>query len=473
MNTAKELLRFSFNASVFGRRTYNDWDVQSTSDKLSKKLKEIENRHRSGMRKGARPEDIQKIYYRFIQTSKTSELRQCFSNRASARKLAWALTYSESHAPYNRSIVSNTGRLENALTIIEKNVSTSALLGVFDALLQVWDKTNAGLLRAFLSKQLTSYTGQRRFVRKLKTNIAWYCDENGVTQLAANLLRDEIKIADVWTYLELPNHMHSYPYFGFIAEAYTELNRHIGRPFLEDVVRFIELHKDEKNSRTILSKLIEQLGTDASEHLREPVQSYVLRTWQDPRITGASVRWRGVSNNARKVFERWITKDDLRLFFDVVAKACNDSKFKYRREFWMSYLEHISFCRPVLRNDVERILSNNPKALQYYQTRRPATLKGGTQDQHAFIIQMRKHTFVEFSTAGACYVYKDDDRPFHMNASEYYMSRLRYPEQAVHRVIHSGSEGYFWQSRFKSWIGRNLRIRQSGNYLPKDDSRYF
>lgn len=473
MNTAKELLRFSFNASVFGRRTYNVSDGQSTSDKLSKKLKEIENRHRSGIRKGARPEDIQQIYHRFIQASKTSELRQSFSNRSSARKLAWALTYSENQAPYNRSIVSNTGRLENALKIIERQFSTSALLGVFDALLQVWDKANAELLRAFLRKQLTSYSGRRRFVLKLKANIAWYCDENGVSQLALNLFRDKKEIADLWTYLELPNHMHSYPYFGYIAEAYVTLNRHIGRPFLEDIVRFIELHKDEKNSRAILSKLIEQLGTDASGHLREPVQSYILRTWQDPRITGASVRWRGVSNSARKVFERWITKDDLRFFFDVVAKACNDSKFKYRREFWMSYLEHISFCRPVLRNDVERILGKNPKALQYHQTRRPATLKGGTQDQHAFIIQMRKHTFVEFSTAGACYVYKDDNRPFHMNASEYYMSRLRYPEQAVHRVIHSSSEGYLWQSRFKSWIGRNLHIRQSGNYLPKNNSRYF
>ncbi len=473
MNTAKELLRFSLSALVFGRRTFNVSDAQSSLDDLCGKLKEIENHHRAGMRKGASQVDIQQIYRRFILARKKNEVKKCFSNRSSARKLAWALTYSESQAPYNRNIVSNTGRLENALTIIEEHFSTSALLGVFDALLQVWDKTNAGLLRAFLKKQLTSYTGRRRFVRKLKANIAWYCDENGATQIAGNLLRDKKEIANLWTYLELPNHMHSYPYFGYIAEAYVAQNRHIGRPFLEDVVRFIELHKDEGNSRAILSKLIEQLGTDASEHLREPVQSYVLRTWQDPRITGASVRWRGVSNSARKVFERWITKDDLRLFFDVVAKACNDSKFKYRREFWMSYLEHISFCRPVLRNDVERILSNNPKALQYYQTRRPATLKGGTQDQHAFIIQMRKHTFVEFSTAGACYVYKDDNRPFHMNASEYYMSRLRYPEQAVHRVIHSGSEGYFWQSRFENWIGRNLRIRQSGSYLPKDDSRYF
>lgn len=462
MNIAKELLRFSFDTSIFGRRTSNAGDSQSTLDKLSDRLNEIENQHRAGMRKGARLEDIQLIFRRFIETGMTDEFSRKYANRTSARKLAWALVYSEKHAPYNRNIVSNAGRLENALRIIEGHLTTSALLGVFDALLQVWDKKNSGILRAFLKKQLTSYDGRRKFVRNLKANLAWYCDENGATQLALNLLREKKKIAEVWKYIELPNHMHAYPYFGSIAEAYVSLNKHLGRPFLEDIVRFTEIHNDDKNSRTVLTKLIERLGTDASEHLRQPVQSFVLRSWQDPRITGASVRWRGVSENAKSIFERWITKDDLRLFFDVVAKSCNDSKFKYRKEFWMAYLGHISFCRPVLRNDVEYILRKDPKALQYYQTRRPASLKGGTQDQHAFIIQMREHTFVEFSTAGACYVYSDKGRPFGFDDSEYFMNRLRNIRRAAHRVIHRNSEGYYWQSQFEDWIRWHVGVVPDG-----------
>ena len=459
MNSAKELLQFSFNASVFGRRFFKASGSHSTLEEFSDRLKKIEERHRGGMLKRARPVDIQQIYRRFVQTSKTGEFRKDFANRSSARKLAWALTYSEDLFPYNQSIVSNAARVRNALSIIEDHYSTRALLGVFDALLQVWDKKNAGFLRAFLEKKLTSYDGRRRFIRKLKSNVAWYCDEMGATQLAVDLLRRKEKLADVWRHLDLPDHMHRYSYFGFIAAAYVDLNRHLGRPFLEDIVEFIKTHKDDETCRAILTKLIEQLGIDASEHLRQPVQSYVLREWQDPRITGAAVRWHGVSDSAKRIFERWITRDDLRLFFDVVAKACNDGKFKYRKDFWMSYLEHISFCRPVLRNDVGDIFTKDSEAFQYYQTRRPATLKGGSQDQHAFIIQMRGYTFVEFSTAGACYVYRDSDSPYRMNASEYYMDQLRNRERAVHRVIHSGSEGHAWQWRFRNWIGRNLHIR--------------
>lgn len=473
MSSAKELLRFSFDAVVFGRRAFNASDSQSTLDRLSDRLTEIENRHRAGMRKGASPEDIQQIYRRYIQTSKTGGFRRDFTNRSSARKLAWALTYSENQPPYDQSIVSNTGQLENALKIIEGHFSASALLGVFDALLQVWDKTNAGLLRTFLRKRLTSYGGRRRFLQKLKANNTYYCDEDGAAQLAVILHRDQKNMADVWTYLELPDHTRGYTYFGMVAEAYVTRNNRIGRPFVEDIVRFVGRHDNDENRRVLLSQLIERLGNDASERLREPVQTYVLREWQDPRFNDSAVHWRYVSDNAKSIFERWITREDLRLFFDVVAKACNDAKFKYRKDFWMSYLEHISFCRPVLRNDVDYIFKKDPKALQYYRTRRPAILKRGTQNQHAFIIQMGEYTFVEFSTAGACHVYRNADRSFWIGASEYYMGQLRNRERAVHRVIHSGSEGYAWQRRFRDWIGRNLQIRQTGKYSIEDNSRYL
>ena len=94
--------------------------------------------------------------------------------------------------------------------------------------------------------------------------------------------------------------------------------------------------------------------------MRQPIQSYVLQKWGDPRIAGSD--WHGVSDEARQIFTRWITKEDLRFFFDVVAKACNDQKFAYRKAFWMAYLEHISFCRPVLRKNVEKLF-NDPEAV--------------------------------------------------------------------------------------------------------------
>ena len=253
--------------------------------------------------------------------------------------------------------------------------------------------------------------------------------------------------------------------FGAVGQAYVKLNDRQDRESVEDIVNFVETHGDNKASRAIVSRTIENLRIDAPEDLRQPVQSYVLRNrnWGDPRLAGGDVRWREVSDEARKIFTRWITKEDLRYFFDVVARECDDPNFAYRRAFWLAYLEHISFCRPVLRRNVHNLLRNNPQALEYYRERQPARLTGGAPDQHAFIIQMGNHTFVEFSTAAACYVYDDVSRPFGLGDSEYHMSELRNQPMAKHRVNHIGSERYYWQRKFKPWIRRELGIEP----LPK------
>ena len=183
-----------------------------------------------------------------------------------------------------------------------------------------------------------------------------------------------------------------------------------------------------------------------------------------PRLAGGDIRWREVSDEAKRIFTKWITEEDLRFFFDVVAQACNDRKFAYRKAFWLAYFEHISFCRPVLRRNVHHLLRNNPQALEYYRERQPARLTGGDPDQHAFIIQMGNHTFVEFSTAAACYVYDDPSRPFELGDSVYHMSKLRNQLAAEHRVVHNNSDTYHWQRNFSWWIRRELDIAPLRSY---------
>ncbi len=447
MNSAKDLLKSKFDADEFAHRAPKPKISQQTLEMLRK----IEERHRGGMQTVPNQEDIRQIYYLFIDTP-PSRLPKEFGTLKRIRQLGWALTYSEN----KKHRIVDTTKLRDALQLIENRLHISALHGVFYALLQAWDIPNAGILRAFVKKHLINYDGTRKSVQKLKTNIAWYFDKNGTIQLATNLLRSQVKLSDVWSYLELPDYTQGYRYFGAVAEAFVALNKPRDTAAFADVVKFVEKHNDDKTSRAILSKFIEQLGYDAPEHLRQPVQSYVLREWKDPRIVGADVHWRDVSDKARQIFTRWITKEDLRFFFDVVAKACNDHKFAYRKAFWLAYLEHISFCRPVLRRNAEDLFRSD----HYYQgqKRNIATLKGGGRDQHAFIIQMGGYTFVEFSTAGACYVYDNTNCPFSLSDSEYHMSKLRNQGRAEHREVHTYSERYSWQDRFSEWIEWELEI---------------
>ena len=456
MNSAKRLLQFEFDANAFARRAPQPVAIPPEQLAVLKKI--IKNHDDSGFGP-PNPDSLRQIYQLFKSTP-LNKLSSEFNSLRRIRQLAWALTYSEDGV----SRIVDTPRLRNALQLLEKRFRISTVIGIFDTLMKAWDTPNAGMLRMFLKKHLAHYTGSRKFIQKLKANMVWYCEENSTTQLATHLLRSRKKLSDVWTYLELPDYTHNYPYFGAVATAYATLNNRFNQEVVADVVDFVKKHNNDKTSRIVLSKLIEQLGVDVSETLRQPVQSYALQKWQDPRITGADVRWRDISNKARQIFTQWITKEDLRFFFDVVAKACDDQKFAYRKAFWLAYLEHITFCRPVLRKNAEHLFRYDSQALQYYQDRRPATLKGGNKDQHAFIIQMGSHTFIEFSTAGACYVYQNADLPFELGDSEYHMDELRSQLWAEHRVIHNSSEKYSWQSKFASWLEYEIGIGSLRSY---------
>ena len=456
MTSARELLQFDFDADAFARRAQRPTAIPP--ERIAA-LERIMREH-DGISEIPERENLCQIYRLFFNTSPTGGLSAEFDSLRRIRQLAWGLTYSEDELPR----IVDTPRLRDALQLIEDRFSISALLGVFHALLEVWGTRNAEMLREFVRRHLANYGGRRRFVLNLRANLAWYCEESGGTQLAMNLLRTQGKISDVWSYLNLPDYTHDYRYFGAVAEAYVALNRHLDRESVADIVTFVKTHRDDKTSRAIVSRIIERLGMGASEDLRQPVQSYVFREWQDPRLAGGDVRWREVSDEAKRIFTKWITEEDLRFFFDIVAQACNDRKFAYRKAFWLAYFEHISFCRPVLRQNVQDLFRNNPQALEYYRERQPATLTGGNSDQHAFIIQMGDHTFVEFSTAAACYVYDDAGRPFDLGHSKYNMIQLRSRMFAKHRVVHSNSEQYHWQRKFASWIRRELGIEQFRSY---------
>ena len=231
-------------------------------------------------------------------------------------------------------------------TIIQRRFSRRALLNVFDALLQAWDASNARMLQAFIKEYLTIYKGSRKSVLRLQSNIAWYCEHDSAIQLAEHLSRSQIKLSDVWAYLELPDYTHNYCYFGAVAEAFVTRNRYFKQKDMIEVVKgivsFFIKHNNEKTSRAVLPKLIERLEDTAPENLRRPIQDYVFQEWKDPRIAGADMHWRGVSDEAWRIFRRWVMKEDLSFFYDVVAKK------SWRKDFWLQYFGKISSCRIVL-----------------------------------------------------------------------------------------------------------------------------
>ena len=182
MNSARELLQFDFDADAFARRAPMS---SAIPPEIVLDLERIERNHNSMCNIPER-EDLREIYHIFFNAIRTGRLHTEFDSLRRIRRLAWALTYSEDGLPR----IVDTPNLRDALQLIEDHFRISALLGVFDALLKAWDAWGASLLRAFVRRHLATYDGRRRFVQNLRANSAWYCEENGATQLAMSLLRD-------------------------------------------------------------------------------------------------------------------------------------------------------------------------------------------------------------------------------------------------------------------------------------------
>ena len=447
MESAKKLSGFDFDADAYARRALQPMEVP---DGIRDRLRNIVDEY--GESDSPDQESSRQIYFLFIDTP-PRKLPAEFDTSSRILKLSRVLTYSESGLPR----IIDTKQFKDALQlpVIQHHFSLRALLNVFDAMLQAWDTANAGMLRAFIKKHLINYERPRKSVLRLQSNIAWYCEDDSAIQLARHLLRSKIKLSDVWSYLELPDYTHSYCYFGAVAEAFVTSNicfrqrdrRQRDRiEVVKDIVSFFIKHNNEKTSRAVLPKLIRQLERTASENLRRPIQDYVLEEWQDPRIAGANMRWRGVPDETWQIFRRWVMKEDLGFFYDVVAKK------SWRKDFWLPYFGKISSCRIVLGRNAASLFGSN----HYYQKQRlnMARLKDGDRDEHAFIIQMGNRTFVEFSPAEICYVYGKADFPFGLSVPGYYIHEL---------ADRSRSKSINWQEKLDALIASEV----SFDLLPK------
>ena len=426
MESAKKLLQFDFNADAFARRAPHTITI---SQDLRNLIEKIIDKH-GGKDNSSTRKRRHRIYLSFINTSPRN-LPKKFNTFSRVRKLARVLTYSENDQPR----IVDTPQLCYALQLIESYFSPSALRGVCSALKQAPDAHYLQMLEAF--------------VKKYQTN--------------PKLFPSHVRLSTILLNLELPNYTHGYRYYGAVAGKYKSITKPYDKLTVADIVKFIEeKHRDDQTNNEILSELIEQLGNDASEHLRQPIQTYALQKWQTPWNTR---KWKGISHKAWRIFEKWIIKKDFQFFFDGIAKGVNHSKISDRKAFWSAYLEHMTFCQPVLSRESENLFTQNQQDFQYYKDRSPATLRTHAKNQRALIIAMGNYIFVEYSTRSRCYVYNNANCPFDLNSAEYRVTELANEEQAKYQnIIHDPPGIPTWQSRLASWIATNLGIEPLRSY---------
>jgi hypothetical protein len=164
---------------------------------------------------------------------------------------------------------------------------------------------------------------------------------------------------------------------------------------------------------------VSSLPRTASEEDQQKIIDLALRTRKlpDPRIN--IVAWQNVPERARKTIMQWLSKEDLRFFFDLIMEGQSDPQGRY--PFWIKYAGEALRARVVVSEKdewrlEEKLLELKARGRSYAKMENAG---GANSNVSAFIMDFGEVTVVEFSKINsACYVYANSTKDPYVDFSQ-------------------------------------------------------
>ncbi len=335
-----------------------------------------------------------------------------YSNPFEGRELR-TLTYSLSYSiPGVSSICSNFNELDRVFTILESHWRDSYLIGLIDCYLKNWEPdypVSMQKLGIFICKKLKSYEGGRTVLTSLKSNIKFFDNKKGNSELGYTLALMNKPIKKATKELALPDSWFSYSYFSKAILAYYEKRRKDISDFIEDLNEALKEHNYSITNKRVISKLILQANSSSFNSLQDRVKNMALELIGDPAIMSKWMPFEGSIESekaemrqAREILNEWITSQ----FIDVFFETCiNDPR---RKRFWMKLSKHITAFKIHGPSNIKRQLKQDQRIAGFVDSRFYET--HGNKQVSAFFMHVKDYKFIEFSDPGyAFYAYKQSN----------------------------------------------------------------
>lgn len=186
-------------------------------------------------------------------------------------------------------------------------------------------------------------------------------------------------------------------------------------------------------------------NNDLKKEYKKECLDFFYTTFKDPRFGGRNIKWDEVDNRAREIFIKWISENDLKLFFQIIGFTAVDSMWKRREEFWNHYLPHISNTWVFLGRDARDIAQElSGETLLGY-----GDLLGGTKDQSVFAFQIKDYVFVEWSHNGKLRVWHKQDVPKLFGCKSIARTDITGSSTALANFVHYKT---LWENTVGKWL---------------------
>lgn len=156
----------------------------------------------------------------------------------------------------------------------------------------------------------------------------------------------------------------------------------------------------------ILAALLTRYSSSSYRDITENrLQDLALQQWGNPQIGQRVGRWQmHVTDDVRRMVLKWFARDDLIHFFSLLQgeRQVDQNRLNY----WMRFVGQMAYTRVVM--GIGALENRSPEFQEFKQKNkgRYGRLAGGTREDNAFIMQIGRYYFVEFSRTGnACYYY--------------------------------------------------------------------
>lgn len=201
------------------------------------------------------------------------------------------------------------------------------------------------------------------------------------------------------------------------------------------------------------------------EGTKEKIKDFLLHYLKDPRIHKAD--WTGVSDEARSVMLRWLTKDSLEQFLEVVDRVAMPNHWKYRRAFWTAYFDagYISEAWVAFGYAGARVARHSFEKSSGFG-RLESGHKPVENNHAALIMKVGELTIADWSHMGKCEIWLPDNP----DAPRLYKPRYLSDEIMRHSdnggITHSSPSTGSWQRKVSDYIRNHTGISVP-NYMPK------
>jgi len=370
--------------------------------------------------------------------------------RGECRHLSWALNIGE------QKILEINSEIGAAMQLYQEDLVTPMMLkGLIHSFFFSDDvpAENVNLLRSRIRLLLLQYRGRNATIHHwagLADGIFGSSPEAWVAKTV--LLRQNVPFHATFDDLKVPRE--SVFYRRCIEQLSLKYANEVSFPNrLPEILKTIEALNNTETLKKCIDHVLQGFARKNMKELHIECCNFCVRHLGDPRLR-KNVKWNGFSSSSKELVVRWLSTEDLTMFFDLVAMD------KDRKSFWLNYVEVIEYSRVVFGRDALEL--NNSDLKKFLSQKRHAELKNSPRNLSAFILKIKDVIIVEFSHKGnACYFYRANNVPFSLDTNTYSKKNLA----DLNVVDERRSHFLGWEDKFRECLFEEFNIRQPGvNY---------